>query len=96
MTAPCTLPSPAYTQTTDVKAIGPAWKPGDIGASAPPLATLALFLRPCFSMAGCVGQPSRLAGLPVSGFPPPRIPSPAPWKERRRNSRFTQESRHDR
>ncbi len=60
--APCALPSPAYTQTTDVKAIGRRSNRIKNRRTSAPLATLALFLRPCFSMAGCVGQPSWLAG----------------------------------
>lgn len=70
MMTPCTAPTAAYTQNTDVKAIGPAWKPVKSTAHLRPSCDIGAFFAPMFSMAGCVGQSLRLAGSVVRYFHP--------------------------
>lgn len=55
MTAPCALPRPAYTQTTDVKAIGPAWKPGKATAHQRPSCDIGAFFASMFLYGGVRG-----------------------------------------
>ena len=89
------LKLPGYTQEIDVKAIGRRSNRMNLWRTSAPLATLALFLRPCFSMTGCVGQPLAAGRVPESGIATPTHPVAYPVARAVTEFRTTLESRHD-